>query len=90
MGGDCFLCLNIYRTRRCTQCKVKDHRGCWVKYKKDNETQRCPQYRKFRKIVRDTLVEFATVGKWEYTKNMHGRVAYLNILHLILYSIRCH
>lgn len=45
MSDNCFLCLNISRTRRCTQCKVKAHKSCWEEYTMVDETQRCPQCR---------------------------------------------
>ena len=32
MSDNCFLCLNISRTRRCSQCLLKARRKCWEQY----------------------------------------------------------
>jgi len=46
MVNNCFLCLQICRTRRCKTCSVVCHNTCWYNFKNKSDTpDNCPQCR---------------------------------------------
>ena len=51
MVNNCFLCLQICRTRRCKTCSLVCHNICWVNFKnKSGNPDSCPQCRKLLDI----------------------------------------
>ena len=46
MSTNCFLCLQICRTRRCKICSLVSHKSCWVEFEiKSTNPGHCPQCR---------------------------------------------